>query len=206
MVCREDICFNRWKPSSRSKFARRQLATLPRIYFEVDDDRPDESQAQENSTVVFSSGALSIPTALNYNVLKYLTGNDLIRISQVSTAAQHDVWECKALLFDAIRVQIDHVIGVMFPNNPKGRRQVNNHGFKKKNRVEVVRGGGRTNGYVVGVTSKHILYVCYDNIFDDRPLCQRVKSVSGVVLVRPYIGDIVERVKNWDYGRSGDSL
>ena len=190
------------KPSARSKFARCQLATLPKIFFEVDDDRPDDSQGQENLIVVFSAGALLIPTTLDYNVLEYLKGSDLRMLVRVSTAARLDVWECKALLFDAIRVRID----ILRPDTPNRRRQVNKHGFKKKNRVEVVEGGERLNGFIVGVTREDILFVCYDNIFEVSPLIRRVKSVCGVVLVRPYVGDIIERVQNWQWGHHGDRL
>ena len=173
------------------------MANWPLIYVEVDDVRPDESQGQENAAVIFTTGALSVPSELNSRVFKFLSGNDLLSVAHVSEVSKLVVWDNKALLFDAVRAQIDNVISVMYPETPSRRRQVNNHGFKKKNRVEVRRGRELLNGHVVGVTSKHILFVCYDNIFDVRPLCVRIESERGVVHVRPYIGDVVERVRNW---------
>ena len=83
---------------------------------------------------------------------------------------------------------------------------MNDHGFKKKNRVEIVKGEEIVDGYIVAVTKKYIHYVRNDHtLFCDRPPCERVKSKEGVVHVRPYLGDIDERVMNWQWGPVGDS-
>jgi len=171
---------------------RRQLISLPLTYFEVEDIRPGESQGQAGSVPIFVSGELSVPKELNQGILQFLTGRDLLRFAKVSKAAEQVVRRCRALLFDAIREQIDDFAG------PSGR-QVNSHGFKKKNRVQVRRGGNgdQVDGYCVRVTPKYVYYVRSRDVFGRNPDIERVKSKCGVAHVRPYIGKIVEVVQNW---------
>ena len=185
-----------WKPSARSKFAGRQLATLPKIFFEVDDKRPDDSDGQENPAVMFTTGSLAIPLELNGNVLKFLAGEDLLSVAGVSEVTSLAVWDYKGLLFDAVRAQLDGLRE--FPVSlSRTQRGVNLHGFKKKNRVSSEIDGVWVDGYIVAVTKKYIHYVRYDNVFDAHPPSIRVKSERGVVHVHPYIGDITEVVQHW---------
>ena len=114
-----------------SQLARRQA---PLIYVEVDDIRPDDDQGEENSAVVFLAEAAPLEV---WNRM-YSAG-----------AAQLEVWGSEALLYDVIRLQIDKIIGVLFPNR---QHRVNDHGFKIKNRVLVKRGREWVDGYIVAVT------------------------------------------------------
>ena len=54
------------------------------------------------------------------------------------------------------------------------------------------------------VTPKHVYFVRLHKIFDMDPTVERVRSAWGVVHVRPYIGNVVEVVRNWRYGRFGE--
>jgi len=159
---------------------RRQLASLPRTYFEVKDVRPNENQGQVKLAAIFVSTprGVSVPGELNQGILQFLTGRDLLRFVRVSKAAYRVVRHCWALLFDAVYEQIDDFIG-------QNGRQVNSHGFKKKNRVRVNVNGELVDGYCVRVT------------FERHPDIKRVKSKYGVEHVRPYIGKVVEVVQNW---------
>jgi len=71
-------------------------------------------------------------------------------------------------------------------------------GSKKKNRVRI-HGihGDRVNGYCVRVTPKYVYFIHLENIFDKHPDIQRVRSDSGVVHMRPYIGNVVEVMQHW---------
>ena len=89
---------------------RRQLASLPLTYFEVEDVRPNESQEQAN-LVIFVSRGISIPGELNQNILKFLTGKDLLRVAMVSRTVEQVVKKCRALLFYAIFEQIGDFVG-----------------------------------------------------------------------------------------------
>ena len=64
--------------------------------------------------------------------------------------------------------------------------------------------GGWIDGYCVRVTPKHVYFVRSHKIFERDPTVERVKSAWGVVHVRPYIGNVVEVVRNWRYGRFGE--
>ena len=169
---------------------RRQLVCLPRTYFEVEDVRPDENQVPAYPAAIFSSGEIVVPWELNKIILEFLTGKDLLRLSQVSDAAHHVVRRCKALLFDAVHERIDDF-------GSRNKRQVNSHGFKKKNCVQVHVNGGLVEGYCVRVTPKYVHYVHRKDIFKSRPNVKRVKSKGGVVHVRPYIGKVVKVMYNW---------
>jgi hypothetical protein len=159
---------------------RRQLVSLPMTYFEVEEVRPDENQGQANLTAIFVSTprGVSVPGELNQGILQFLTGKDLLRFVMVSKAAYQVVRYCWALLFVAVYEQIDDFVG-------QNGRQVNSHGFKKKNRVRVNVNGELVDGYCVRVT------------FERHPDIKRVKSKYGVEHVRPYIGIVVEVKQNW---------
>ena len=169
---------------------RRQLVCLPRTYFEVEDVRPDENQVPAYPAAVFSSGEIVVPWEINKSILEFLTGKDLLRVAKVSKTVERVVRRCKALLFDAIRERIDD-----FGSRNEG--QVNLHGFRKKNRVQVHVNGELVGGYCVRVTPKYVYYVRFEDIFKSPPNAERVKSEGGVVHVRPYIGGVVEVVYNW---------
>ena len=73
----------------------------------------------------------------------------MLRVAKVSKTVERVVRKCKALLFDAIHERIDDFVG-------QNRRQVNSHGFKKKNRVQVSINGDQINGYCVRVMPKYV--------------------------------------------------
>ena len=109
---------------------RRQLVSLPVTYFEVKDVRPDESQGPAYLAAIFIStprGVL-VPGELNQGILQFLTEKDLLRFVVVSRAAYRVIRHCWTLLFDAVYEQINDFVS-------QNRRQVNSHGFKKKNCV-----------------------------------------------------------------------
>jgi len=160
---------------------RRQLVNLPRTYFEVEDVRPHESEGQAN-LVIFVLRGISIPGELNQNILKFLTGKDLLRVAKVSKTVERVIRKCKALLFDAIHEQIDEFV------DQNGRQQVNLHGFKKKNCVRVCG---------INVTPKYVYFVRLKKIFERHPDIVRVKNTGGVVHMHPYIGNVVEVVQHW---------
>jgi hypothetical protein len=150
---------------------RRQLASLPRTFFEVEDVRPDENQGQVNLAAIFVStprGVL-VPGELNQCILQFLTGKDLMRFVIISKAAYRVVRYCWALLFDAVYEQIDDFVG-------QNGKQVNSDGFKKKNRVRVNVNGVLVDGYCVRVTPKYVYYVRLENVFERHPNIKRVKS------------------------------
>jgi len=128
-----------------------------------------------------------------------LTGKDLLRVAKVSKTVERVFRKCKALLFDAIHELIDDFIGQNGRHDFVGQngRQVNSHGFKKKNHVRVSVNDDQINGYCVGVTPKYVYYVRSENIFDRHPDIKRVKSEYSVVHVHPYIGNVVDVVQNW---------
>ena len=179
---------------------RLQLVSLPRVYFEVEDVRPDENQGQASSPAIFGStpGGVSIPRELNQNILQFLTGRDLLRVAKVSSVVYRFIKRNRALLFDAIRDQIDEFV------DPNGGRQVNLQRFRMFNRVRIDGNGGWIDGYCVRVTPKHVYFVRSHKIFDRDPTIETVRSAWGVVHVCPYIGNVVEVVRNWRYGCFGE--
>jgi len=72
----------------------------------------------------------------------------LITFRRDSKSAESAVKNCKGLLFDAIQEQLDETV------NQNGW-QVNEHRFKKKDRVSI----NGINGYVVRVTKKYVYFV-----------------------------------------------
>lgn len=193
----------------RGHIPRRQLVNLPLIYFEIKDVRPDENEGQdidenegqENLSSVLSSGGISVPGELVQGILRFLTGKDLLRFMGASKATFQVVAHCKALRFDTIRERMDNLVDDLFG---QGRRQVNLHQFKEKNRVRVNENGVQVDVYCVRVTSKYVCYVRLEDIFMAHPEVKRVKSERGVSHVRPYVGSVVEVVQNWRFGRIGD--
>ncbi len=188
---------------------RRQLINLPLIYFEIEDVRPgenegqdiDENEGQEYLSPVLSSGGISVPGELVQGILRFLTGKDLLRFMGASRATCQVVTRRRALRFDAIRERIDNLVDDLFG---QGRRQVNLHRFKEKNRVQVNENGVQVDAYCVRVTSKYVYYVHVGDIFMAHPEVRRVKSEHGASHVRPYVGTVVEVVQNWSFGRPGD--
>ncbi len=86
---------------------KRQLACLPRTFFEVEDVRPDENQVPAYPAAMFSSGEIVVPWEINKSILEFLTGKELLRVAKVSKTVERVVRRCKALLFDAISERID---------------------------------------------------------------------------------------------------
>ena len=132
------------------RLTRQQLVSFPRTYFEVKDVRPGKEQAQANPDEIRVStpGEISVPGGLNQNVLQFLTGKELITFRRDSKSAESTIKNCKGLLFDAIQEQLDETV------NQNGW-QVNEHRFKKKDRVSI----NGINGYVVRVTKKYVYFV-----------------------------------------------
>jgi hypothetical protein len=195
------VCFCNMRNARRQPPPRLQLVPLPRVYFEVEDVRPDENQGQANSVAILGSrtpGGVSIPKELNQNILQFLTGKDLLRFARVSPVIHRVVKMNKALLFDAIHERIDELADV------NRGRQVNLQRFRKFNRVRIDGNGNWIDGYCVRVTPKHVYFVCLHKIFDRDPTVERVRSAWGVVHVRPYIRNVVEVVQNWRFGRFGE--
>ena len=160
------VCFCNMRNARRQPPPRLQLVALPRVYFEIEDVRPDENQGQENSAAIFETrtpGGISIPKELNQNILQFLTGKDLLRFARVSLVIHRVVKMSKTLLFDAIRERIDEFA------DPNRGRQVNLQRFRKFNRVRIDGNGGWINGYCVRVTPKHVNFVRSHKIFDRDP-------------------------------------
>jgi hypothetical protein len=100
---------------------RRQLVTLPKTYFEVDDEIPGEHELSqytfeifETSTTTTSSAEidikteiLTIPKELNQKILQYLHGKDLLRFSQAPKKAFLNVEYSHRLMYDAIHQRIN---------------------------------------------------------------------------------------------------
>ena len=131
----------------RYLYYQQQSKIFPRTYFEVKNVRPGKEQgASPDGIFVLTPGGISILGKLSQNVLQFLTGKDLMRFTLVSKSTEITVKNCKALLFDAIQEELDDFIN-------QNERQVNEHRFKKKDRVCI----NGINGYVVRVTKKNIL-------------------------------------------------
>ena len=150
---------------------RWQLASLPRTYFKVKDVRPNENQGQVKLAAIFVSTprGVYIPGELNQGILQFLTGRDLLRFVRVSKAAYRVVRHCWALLFDAVYEQINDFVN-------QNERQVNSHGFKKKNRVQAKVNGDLIDGYCLRVTLKYVYYVHLENAFERHPDIKTVKK------------------------------
>ena len=121
----------------------------------------------------------------------------MLKVAKISKAAERVVRKCKALLFDAIHERINELNEMS--SHRHRRQQVNEHGFKRYNRVACVMKGIKITGYCVRVTKKYVYFVRFRNIFDVNPLWERVKSEWGVTHVHPYIGNKVENVKHWRF-------
>ncbi len=86
-----------------------QLVNLPRTYFEVEDVRLAEGQGQDqmSQAVIWKM----LPREINTNVLKFLSGKELGTFKVISKGAESSVKIIKVLLFDAIREQLDDILG-----------------------------------------------------------------------------------------------
>ena len=94
-------------------------------------------------------------------------------------------------MFDAIHEQINEFI------DQNRRQEVNEHRFKKKNLVRVRINGYGVHGYVVrGVTPKFVHFVRDGDIFRMPPNIQ-IGVNTYVTHVHPYIGNVVEDMRNW---------
>ena len=131
----------------RYLYYQQQSDFFPRTYFEVENVRPGKEQgASPDGIFVLTPGGISIPGELSQHVLQFLTGKDLMTFALVSKSTEITIKNCKGLLFDAIQEELDDFIN-------QNERQVNEHRFKKKDRVCI----NGINGYVVRVTKKNIL-------------------------------------------------
>ena len=182
---------------------RRQLATLPRTYFDVDDIRPGEDELSEYTFEIFENKGMTIPKELNRKILQYLPGKDLLRFSRASKKAFWYVEFSHALMYDAIHERINDLVKVL----PKKRHQ-NEHKFRVGNCVQVKgyqfrvghswRVKDDENGYVVRVTPKKVFYVMETDIFKKEPRIHKIGNDNGVRPMRPYYAAVpVEVVKNW---------
>ena len=182
---------------------RRQLVTLPKTYFEVDDEIPGENKLSqytfeifETSTTTTSSAEvdikteiLTIPKELNRKILQYLHGKDLLRFSMASKKAFINVEYSHRLMYDAIHQRINDLF-----NELRSRRYQNEHKFRVYNCVKVNNEG---SGYVVKVTPKKVFVVKEADIFHKKPKIHKIEN-NNVRPMRPYyMAEPVEIVKNW---------
>ncbi len=170
----------------------RQLVSLPRTYFEVDDIRPGEDELSEYMIEIFENeGIITIPKELNRKILQYLPGKDLLRFSMASKKAFLNVEFSHALMYDAIHERINDLVNV---SNPRRRRNQNEHKFRVGNCVRV---RDNVSGYVVRVTPKRVYYVKENEIFHEEPVIHQIGN-DEVTPMRPYYAAVpVEVVKNW---------
>jgi hypothetical protein len=101
-----------------------QLADIPRMYFEVQNLRPDNSQYDVSVTGMW----LSVPGELNENVLKFLSGKELIRFKSVSKSAKSAYESKRGKIFNRIGEQLDKII-----KDRQLRSVPNENKFKVKN-------------------------------------------------------------------------
>ena len=183
----------------KSNRYRRQLFSLPRTYFEVDDIRPSEHELSQYAFEIFQNEEIKIPTELNRKILQYLPGKDLLRFSMASKKALWSVEFSHALMYDAIHERINDLVKVL----PKKRHQ-NEHKFRVGNCVQVKgyqfrvghswRVKDDENGYVVRVTPKKVFYVMETDIFHKKPVVHHIKNDP----MRLYYAAVpVEVVQNW---------
>ncbi len=173
------------------------LVPFPRTYFEVEDIRPNEDELLEYTFEIFESttGGLTIPKELNWNILQYLPGKDLLRFSMASKKALWNVELSHALMYDAIHERIKDLVEELKSSWGWTQRQPNEHKFRVGNCVQVC---GVENGYVVRVTPKIVFYVTETDIFISQPHVRRIGNNNGVMPMRPYYAAVpMEYVKNW---------
>ena len=61
-------------------YRRKVLVSCPRTYFEVEDIRPGEDELPDNIYDIFETAGIRIPPVLNRRIMKYLSGEDLLKI------------------------------------------------------------------------------------------------------------------------------
>ena len=168
----------------------RVLVSCPRTYFEVDDIRPGEDELSEYTIEIFESKNVTIPKELNWKILQYLPGRDLLRFSMVSTKAFLNVEFSHALMYDAIHERINDLVKVL-----NKQRHQNEHKFRVGNCVRI---NNEESRYVVRVTPKIVFYVMETDIFKKEPRIHKIGNDNGVRPMRPYYAAVpVEVVKNW---------
>jgi len=168
----------------------RQLVSLPRTYFEVDDIRPGEDELSEYTFEIIENEGITIPKELNRKILQYLPGKDLLRFSKASKKAFWNVEFSHALMYDAIHERINDLVKVL-----NSKRHQNEHKFRVGNCVRV---DNEESGYVVRVTPKKVFYVKETDIFHTEPVIHQIGNDNGVRPMRPYYAAVpVEVVKNW---------
>lgn len=173
----------------KSNRYRRQLFSLPRTYFEVDDIRPSEHELSQYAFEIFQNEEIKIPTELNRKILQYLPGKDLLRFSMASKKALWSVEFSHALMYDAIHERINDLVKVL-----NSKLHNNEHKFRVGNCVQVC---NEKSGYVVRVTPKNVYYVMETDIFQKEPPIHKVRN-NVVRPMRPYYAAVpVEVVKNW---------
>jgi hypothetical protein len=175
----------------------RVLVSFPRTYFEVEDIRPGEDELSEYTFEIFESidGGLTIPKELNWKILQYLPGKDLLRFSMASKRALWNVEFSHALMYDAIHERIEDLVKELRSSRGWTQRQPNKHKYRVGNCVRVC---NFENGYVVRVTPKIVFYVTKTDIFKSQPQVRRIGNDDGVKPMRPYYATVpMEFVKNW---------
>jgi hypothetical protein len=172
------------------------LVPFPRTCFEVNDIRPSEDELSRYTFEIFeSTNGLTIPKELNWKVLQYLPGKDLLRFSMASKRAFWNVEYSYALMYDAIHKRIKDLVKDLKSINGWTQRHQNEHKFRVGNCVRV---HNEESGYVVRVTPKIVYYVMETDIFKQQPRIHKIGNDNGVEPMRPYYAPVpVEVVKNW---------
>jgi hypothetical protein len=128
---------------------------------------------------IFENKGITIRKGLNWKILQYLPGKDLLRFSKASKKAFWNMEFSHALMYDAIHKWINDLVKVL----PSKRHQ-NEHKFRVGDCVQVLH--NEDNGYVVRITPKKVFYVKETDIFQTEPIIHQIGNNNGVRPMRPY--------------------
>ncbi len=138
--------------------------------------RPVEGQYHVSAMVIWSS----VPGEQIGNILKFLSGKELIGFKSVSKSTKSAVKCEKGMIFDMIGELLEEII-----KKGQFRSVPIKHKFKVKNRVKF--SPRDENGHTVKTTKKHVFVVHDGDVFKVRVNVERAKNL-GIKHICPYVG------------------
>jgi len=177
-----------------SHVPRRQLASVYKtVYFGVKTITPPPSKP----AVVFSlnegDDKITLPDVINSKILEYAHWSDIFKLRSLSDNQKREINGNKSLVFNMTMQRLDEIIR---NHSVKSNKSANKHHFILKNRVSFMAKDKKlTTGYIIHFSNEFVWIVDCDDLFDEKPGVTKMGSAT-VTHVRPFVGEVEERVDN----------
>ena len=176
---------------------RRQLVSVyKKVYFGVKTITLPPSKP----AIVFSlnegDDKITLPDVINSKIHECAHWSDIFMLRSLSDKQKREINGNKSLVFNLTMQRLNNIIK---NHSVKSNKLANSHHFILKNRVSFMAKDGKLKtGYIIHFSNDFVSIVHCDDVFDQKPVVKRMGS-ANVNHIRPFVGEVQEKVKNFTF-------